>query len=485
MKASRVLKQITRPNADPIYRVSSADVGLRARMITSSVPGPIGAEQRKQYAKMSPHMASTMRLFYDIDTSVGNYINDVDGNRFLDGFSQISSATLGYNHPAMLEAADSSELKMYMANRPAMGYFPHAKFPQQLQKTLMSCAPPGMDGVTTMMCGSCSNENAFKTVFKAWMNRERGTDEVSNDDCQLANENQGHGNKLSILAFRGAFHGRTFGCASCTNTRGRIKVDIPTLDFPFADHPQLKYPLEDHIAENFAEEERVLNQVRSIIQERLAAGKPVAGLIIEPIQAEGGDRSASDSFYRKLRQLCLDEKVYFICDEVQTGGGVSGKWWAHEHWGLATPPDIVTFAKKMQSAGFFYRSDMNNNWGPTIFNTFVGDPARLVLLDAILSYSREHNLMENAQLTGAFLKRELLALSEKYPISNIRGRGTLIAWDHESMAARDKCVNDALHNGLLLGGCGTLAIRLRPALTFERRHAEELLYLLEKTLKAL
>jgi len=81
------------------------------------------------------------------------------------------------------------------------------------------------------------------------------------------------------------------------------------LDFPFADHPQLKYPLQDHIAENLAEEERILQQVRSIIHERAAAGKPVAGMIIEPIQAEGGDRSASDSFYRKLRQLCLDEKV--------------------------------------------------------------------------------------------------------------------------------------------------------------------------------
>ena len=78
-------------------------------------------------------------------------------------------------------------------------------------------------------------------------------------------------------------------------------------------------------------------------------------MIIEPIQAEGGDRSATDDFYRGLRQLALEEEVYFICDEVQTGGGVSGKWWAHEHWNLDTPPDIVTFAKKMNAAGFYYR----------------------------------------------------------------------------------------------------------------------------------
>ena len=92
---------------------------------------------------------------------------------------------------------------------------------------------------------------------------------------------------------------------------------------------------------------------------------------------------------------------------MQTGGGVSGKWWAHEHWNLQTPPDIVTFAKKMQAAGFYYRSNMSNNWGPTVFNTFVGDPARLVLLDAVLNYNQEHNLTENARLVGDFLKTEL------------------------------------------------------------------------------
>ena len=99
---------------------------MRARVITPAIPGPMGIKQRQDYAKISPHMAATMRLFYDIDSSAGNYINDVDGNRYLDAFSQISSATLGYNHPAMLEACDSAELKKYMANRPALGYFPHS-----------------------------------------------------------------------------------------------------------------------------------------------------------------------------------------------------------------------------------------------------------------------------------------------------------------------------------------------------------------------
>ena len=166
---------------------------------------------------------------------------------------------------------------------------------------------------------------------------------------------------------------------------------MPTLDFPFADFPQMKYPLEDNVAENKATEQAILDQVRGIIHQRrdevralfvkyekvlndklkkktklLIKGRPVAGMIIEPIQAEGGDRSATDDFYRGLRQLALEENVYFICDEVQTGGGVSGKWWAHEHWNLETPPDIVTFAKKMNSAGFYYRSgtELNQLFNP-------------------------------------------------------------------------------------------------------------------------
>lgn len=477
MKRSSILRQINK------LKGTRVDEGWQAAVRTAAVPGPVGVAQKEAYAEISPHMAATMRIFFDIEASLGNYIADADGNVYLDAFSQISSATLGYNHPAVLAACESSDMKNFMANRPAMGYFPHSKFPQQLEKTLMRCAPTGMDGVTTMMCGSCSNENAFKAVFKAWMNRERGTDEVSDADCDAANFNKGDGNKLSIMSFTGAFHGRTFGCASCTNTRGRIKVDIPLLDFPIVDHPQLLYPLEEHAADNAAEESRCLEQVRHVIQERARKGKPVAGMIIEPIQAEGGDRTATDSFYRQLRTICLEENVYFIVDEVQTGAGVSGKWWAHEHWGLETPPDVVTFAKKMQAAGFYFRKSLNSNWGPTIFNTFVGDPARLVILDAVLNVNDTENLTPKAAVVGDYVKEEILALSQKYTsITNVRGRGTLVAWDHPTMAARDKVVGDAMQNGLLLGGCGNQSIRLRPSLTFDESHADEFLHLFEKTL---
>ena len=88
-----------------------------------------------------------------------------------------------------------------------------------------------------------------------------------------------------------------------------FQVDTPLLNFPFADHPELKYPLEKNEELNRIEEKNVLSQVRAIIKEREANGKPVVAVIIEPVQSEGGDRWATDSFYRNLRQLCLDEEV--------------------------------------------------------------------------------------------------------------------------------------------------------------------------------
>jgi len=451
--------------------------------LRTSLPGPIAAREFDRLKKLSPHIATTHKMFIDEKKSKGNYFVDLDGNCYLDCFSQISSLVLGYNHPSILKAVSSEEFQIQMANRPATGLFPPSKFNDQLENTLMKCAPVGMSGVTTMMCGSCSNENAFRTAFKAYMNRERGTDEVPPEDCDAAAENKGKGNKLSILAFRGGFHGRTTGCISCTNTRGKIKVDIPTLDNPFVDFPVMNYPLERYGSKNGKEEAKVLEEIEFILSQRKKADKPVVAIIIEPVQAEGGNRLATDSFYCKLRQLCLDQQIYFIVDEVQTGGGVSGKWWAHEHWNLDTPPDIVTFAKKMTVAGFYFRPQMSNNWGPSVFNTWVGDPGRLVILDAILKTVEEENLIENVNEVGDYVKQELRKLEEKYEyIENIRGRGTLLGFDMLSKEDRDLAIQNAMSKGLLLGPCGHRAIRFRPSLTFGMRHAKQFLEIFEQVI---
>ena len=102
----------------------------------------------------------------------------MDGNIYLDLFMQISSLPLGYNHPKILEAAKSEESILYAANRPAQGQFPTGCLADLMNRTLMKCAPKGMTGVTTTQCGSSANEFAFKSVFKAFKNRERGTNVI-------------------------------------------------------------------------------------------------------------------------------------------------------------------------------------------------------------------------------------------------------------------------------------------------------------------
>jgi 4-aminobutyrate aminotransferase/(S)-3-amino-2-methylpropionate transaminase len=131
---------------------------------------------------------------------------------------------------------------------------------------------------------------------------------------------------------------------------------VPSFNWPQVPFPQLKYPLEENIGINRHEEERVLELVEKTIKEW---SSPVAALIIEPIQSEGGDNHASGSFFRGLRDITKQHGVLFIVDEVQTGVGSTGTFWAHEKWGLAKgeEPDIVTFSKKFQAAGWYFNND--------------------------------------------------------------------------------------------------------------------------------
>ena len=183
-----------------------------------------------------------------------------------------------------------------------------------------------MDSVTTLMCGSCANENALKVGFMRYAENQRGGP-YTDEDAASSLKNATPGSpEYSVLSFNGAFHGRLLGVLSCTRSKPIHKVDIPSFDWPAADFPQLKYPLEDNVEANAAEEARCLEQVQAIIDDRRAT-KPVTTMIIEPIQSEGGDRHASHDFFRKLRDLAARNGVWFHVDEVQTGCGPTGSFW--------------------------------------------------------------------------------------------------------------------------------------------------------------
>lgn len=155
----------------------------------------------------------------------------------------------------------------------------------------------------------------------------------------------------------GAFHGRTLGVLSTTHSKYIHKIDIPAFDWPIASFPEYKYPLEENQRANAEEDKRCLAEVEDLIEKYKKKGNPVAGIVIEPIQSEGGDNEASPEFFQGLQRVAKKHGSALLMDEVQTGGGPTGKMWCHEHFNLERPPDIVTFSKKMQLGGYFHAEE--------------------------------------------------------------------------------------------------------------------------------
>lgn len=391
-------------------------------------------------------------------------------------YAQIASIPVGYNNPHLREVASSPEMVNTLINRPALGNFPSAEWADILTSGILKVAPKGMNQVFTAMAGSDANETAYKAAFiyRAQMLRGGPDVEFTDEDLASTMRNQAPGSpQASILSFKSAFHGRLFGSLSTTRSKALHKVDIPAFDWPQATFPQLKYPLEEHVQENAKEEQRCLQEVERLIKE---FHNPVAAVMVEPIQSEGGDNHASPAFFQGLREITQRNNVLLIVDEVQTGVGATGKFWAHEHWNLQTPPDMVTFSKKAQTAGYYFGNPaLRPNKPYRQFNTWMGDPSRALIFRGIIEEIERLGLVENTASTGQYLYAGLERLAQKYPehFQNLRGKGqgTFIAWDSPK---RDQFLAKAKTVGINIGGCGPSAVRLRPMLVFQKHHGMSL-----------
>ena len=452
--------------------------------VKTAIPGP---ESKKATAYLNRVFdAQSLNMMANYQQSYGNYIADPDGNVLLDVYAQIASIPVGYNNPSLLLAATSPEMASALINRPALGNFPQHDWASILETGILRVAPKGLDQVFTALAGSDANETAYKAAFIWRRQQERGGADVdfSPEDMSSAMLNHAPGSPhLSIMSFTSAFHGRLFGSLSTTRSKPIHKLDIPAFDWPQAPFPALKYPLEQHVEENAAEEQRCLVEAERVIKE---FHNPVAAVIIEPIQSEGGDNHASPAFFAGLREITKRNNILFIVDEVQTGVGATGKFWAHEHWNLSEPPDMVTFSKKAQTAGYYYGNPaLRTNKPYRIFNTWMGDPARAILFRAIINEIERLKLVENAAMVGDYLYSGLEQLAKQYPdqIQNLRGkgRGTFIAFDNPK---RDEFLVKAKRHGINIGGSGVSAVRLRPMLIFQKHHADILLDIVKKIISS-
>ncbi|KAL5003173.1 4-aminobutyrate aminotransferase [Aspergillus recurvatus] len=456
-----------------------------APKLTAAIPGPKNKAATEELNEVFD--VRSLNMLADYTKSVGNYIADLDGNMLLDVYAQIASIPVGYNNPHLLKVAASPEMATSLINRPALGNFPSADWSHILKTGILKVAPKGLDQVFTAMAGSDANETAYKAAFMYYRQQQRGgpEKEFTEEELQSSMLNQTPGSpQLSIMSFKAGFHGRLFGSLSTTRSKPIHKLDIPAFDWPQAPFPSLKYPLEEHAKENAEEEQRCLQETERLIKEW---HNPVAAIVVEPIQSEGGDNHASPAFFRGLREITKRNNVLFIVDEVQTGVGATGKFWAHDHWNLETPPDIVTFSKKAQTAGYYFGNPaLRPNKPYRQFNTWMGDPSRALIFRGIIEEIERLSLVENTAATGDYLYSGLERLAKQYPehLQNLRGKGqgTFIAWDTPK---RDEFLVKGKGVGINIGGSGQNAVRLRPMLIFQKHHADILLESIEKIIKQL
>ncbi|WPK26183.1 hypothetical protein PUMCH_003531 [Australozyma saopauloensis] len=456
-----------------------------APVVVTSSPGP---KLKKAADALNKVFDSRAAYFVaDYAKSQGNYIVDVDGNSYLDVYAQIASIPLGYNNPKLVEVAKSDKMTSAIINRPALGNFPGADT-EEIIAELLKVAPKGQDKVWSGLSGADANELAFKAAFMWYQSKKRGySSGFSTEETESVMKNQAPGSpELAIMSFERAFHGRLFASASTTCSKPIHKLDLPSFNWPKAEFPSYKYPLEANVAANQEEDRRCLAIVENLLK---TWAVPIAAVLIEPIQSEGGDNHASNEFFQGLRDVTLKYGSLLIVDEVQTGVGATGTFWAHEHFNMSPPPDMVTFSKKFQSAGYYFHDpEIIPNQPYRQFNTWCGDPARMILAGAIGKEVVDKDLAKQAARVGNYLYPKLEALAGKYPayMADLRGknRATFIAWSFKDASLRNKFLADMKTVGINVGGCAEDSVRLRPTLVFEEKHADILVAGIEKILSS-
>jgi L-lysine 6-transaminase len=413
-------------------------------------------------------------IVIDFDRSHSSYLVDArNGKEYLDFYTFFGSSALGMNHPAL----NNEDFKNYIfkaALHKVANSDIYTQYYAEFVDTLTRIAVPEyfkhlffIDG------GALAVENALKISFD-WKVRKN-----------LAMGRSALGTK--VIHFKEAFHGRTGYTLSLTNTADpRKTMYFPKFDWPRITNPKITFPLEEHIKEVEEAEERARKEIEAVLKDR----DDIAALIIEPVQGEGGDNHFRKEFFQYLRRVCDENDILLIFDEVQSGGGITGKMWAHEHFDVA--PDLLAFGKKLQVCGvmatervdevekncFVESSRINSTWGGTLT-----DMARST---KILEIIEEENLLANASKMGKELKDVLLKLQEDFPIiSNVRGLGLMCAFDLPDGKTRDRLRSVTFEEGLLLLGCGVKSIRFRPVLCVTEEEINDMDNRLRKTLKRL
>ncbi len=429
---------------------------------------------------LSKHiLADGFDLTYDMEKSHGAYIYDAKHNRtLLDFFTCFASVPLGYNHPKMIndEAFKKNLFLAALANPSNSDVYTqqYAQFVETFSKVGI---PDYLPHAFFIAGGGLAVENAIKVAMD-W--------KVQKNFAKGYTEEKG----FKVLHFERAFHGRTGYTLSLTNTLPDKTKWFAKFDWPRVAVPEVKFPLSgNNLSHAIQTEETSLAQIKKAFADNK---DDICAIIVEPIQSEGGDNHLREEFLIQIKALADENDAFLIYDEVQTGVGLTGKFWCHQHFSEKARPDILAFGKKMQVCGilvghkvdevetnvFKVPSRINSTWG--------GNLVDMVRSTQILQIVEEDQLCENATKVGLYLKDQLENLSHRFDqMTNVRGRGLLCSFDFPTKEMRNTFIAKGLENNVMFLGCGEKTIRFRPALCIEQKHIDEGLTVMDKILPLL
>tara|TARA_B100001179_G_scaffold12331_1_gene7993 strand:+ start:177 stop:1493 length:1317 start_codon:yes stop_codon:yes gene_type:complete len=422
-------------------------------------------------------LADGMEHVIDLEKSHGSWLVDARNNKeYLDLFSMFASMSVGYNHPYVLENKD--RLTDASLNKPTNSDVYSTQMAEFVETMGRMAQPEYLPYAFYVSGGALAVENALKTAFD-WKVRKN-----------LANGKNEGGSK--IIHFQESFHGRTGYTLSLTDSPDSRKTDyFPKFEWPRIINPKLEFPATDEVIQIVKEKEaKAVDQIERAMKEY---PDEIAGLIIEPIQGEGGDNHFRESFFRQLRELANEHEFLLIYDEVQSGGGITGKMWAHQHYGDDCQPDIISFGKKTQVCGIFASNRLNEVEGHVfeessrLNSTWGGNLVDMVRFTIYLEIIERENLLDQVKENGAYLKLGLESLQKNYPetVFNVRNRGLFGAFDLKSGEERDKSIELIAKEGALMLGCGTKSIRFRPHLNVSRTEIDQGIDMINQALKHL
>jgi 4-aminobutyrate aminotransferase len=369
---------------------------------------------------------------FEISGGRGNSLFGLDGKKYLDFATGIACCIIGHSHPRVVAAIKKQAERLLHTCIGVAYYEPYVKLAEELAKI----SPIKNSQAFFCQSGSEAIESSIKLA--KYTTKRPG-----------------------IIAFQGGFHGRTMGALSLTTSKMKYREGYEPL-------------LANIYIAPFD-----LKVVEGLLQSHPGE---IAGIIIEPILGEGGYIVVEGSFLKGLRQLCDKYKVLLIFDEVQTGMGHTGKWFACEQ--ARVVPDIIAMAKGIASGlplgACIAKAEIMAKWSPGAHgSTFGGNPVCCAAAIATIDVIKREKLLSNTTRLGAYLKKKLVAMHSQYPqlIKDVRGVGLMIGIDFGNSEVVKKIINFCLAKQLLListGGDGT-AIRFIPALNIGRKEIDKAL----------